>query len=83
MAVLSNIKSNRQISGFIKLCYNTPDKDFCINRKRLHRTPPYRTSYVVSTATDMNTFFALFINLSKQGNTNTEMSIATDGKEFR
>ncbi len=40
MAMLSNAKSYRQISSFVKVHYKTLDKDFCLNWKK---PPSYST----------------------------------------
>lgn len=84
MAMLSNAKSYRQISSFIKVHYKTLDKDFCLNWKR---PPSYSTVRNIIQGTDSDglerCFRSYSQSLSKHGNVNTETSIAVDGKVLR
>jgi predicted transposase YbfD/YdcC len=84
MAILSNAKSYRQISSFIKVHYKTLDKDFCLNWKS---PPSYSTVRNIIQGTDHDgleyCFRSYSQSLSKQGNSNTETSIAVDGKVLR
>lgn len=84
MAILSNAKSYRQISSFIKVHYKTLDKDFCLNWKS---PPSYSTVRNIIQGTDHDgleyCFRSYSQSLSKQCNSNAETSIAVDGKVLR
>src|SRR5665811_1654841 len=77
MAILSNAKSYRQISSFIKVHYKTLDKDFCLNWKS---PPSYSTVRNIIQGTDHDglEYCCLLYSqsLSKQCNSNAETSIA-------
>ena len=84
MAILSNAKSYRQISSFIKMHYKTLDKDFYLNWKR---PPSYSTVRNIIQGTSPKELESCFRSysqtLSNQGNSSTETSIAVDGKVLR
>ncbi len=84
MAILSNAKSYRQISSFIKMHYKTLDKDFYLNWKR---PPSYSTvrNIIQGTASkELESCFRSYSQaLSNQGNNNAGASIAVDGKVLR
>ena len=84
LAILSNAKSYRQISSFIKVHYKTLDKEFCLNWKR---PPSYSTVRNIIQGADCNglehCFRSYSQSLCKQGNFTAETSIAVDGKVLR
>ena len=79
MAILSNAKSYRQISSFIKMHYKTLDKDFYLNWKR---PPSYSTVRNIIQGTSPKELESCFRSysqtLSNQGNSSTETSIAVE-----
>ena len=84
MAILSNAKSYRQISSFIKMHYKTLDKDFALNWKS---PPSYSTVRNIIQATDSKELESCFRSysqvLSNKNTINADVSIAVDGKVLR
>lgn len=84
MAILSNAKSYRQISSFIKMHYKTLNKDFELNWKKY---PSYTTVRNIIQGTDSKELESCFRSysqsLSNKNNINADVSIAVDGKVLR
>ena len=84
MAILSNAKSYRQISSFIKMHYKTLNGDFALNWKK---PPSYSTVRNIIQGTNSKELESCFRSysqaLSNQNNNNAGLSIAVDGKVLR
>ena len=84
MAILSNAKSYRQISSFIKMHFKTLKKEFGLDWKKY---PAYTTVRNIIQGTGPKEIEACFRaytqSLTDMGTTNTEVCVAVDGKVLR
>ena len=84
MAILSNAKSYRQISSFIKTHYKILNEEFNLNWKKY---PVYSTVQNIIQGVDSKEIEACFRaysqSLANMDTSNTEISAAVDGKVLR